>query len=100
MAKVIHFKADQDFLDYIKMLGYQHQPVPKTGKLYFTNKGRGCQITVNLKKKKIRFLNKQGFLVDEGVTFTSTEIDKYVKNPDIGLKTNEEIYQQGYGINY
>ena len=89
--KLVHFIADQRFIDYIKMMGYSHQFVAGTHKLYFTNKSVGCQIVVNLKAKNITFLNKQGFQVDKVVSVDSTTLKEYSNNPNINLWTNDDI---------
>jgi hypothetical protein len=78
MKKLIHFRADQRFLDYIKMIGYKHAHVSGTRSLYFTNNLKGCQIVVNLQARNIRFLDAEGWSVgNTQVSVTSEDLETY-----------------------
>jgi|VirMetMinimDraft_7_1064189.scaffolds.fasta_scaffold02852_6 hypothetical protein len=79
VKKVINFIGDQNFINYIKMIGFNHQHVAKTRKLYFTN-GNGAQIRVDLRYKNITLLDRAGFRVKSSPGFTNMEIEKFAEH--------------------
>lgn len=76
----VNFIANQKFLNYLKMIGFKHQHVARTRKLYFTNK-LGAQIRIDLRGKNITLLNRVGYPVASKPGFNSKEIQDFAKNP-------------------
>jgi len=78
MNNDINFIANQKFLNYLKMIGFKHQHVARTRKLYFTNK-IGAQIRIDLKGRSIALLDRAGYLIASSPAYTSRDIQSFAK---------------------
>lgn len=73
---VVNFIGDQRFINFLKMIGFQHQHVAKTRKLYFTNKN-GAQVRVDLRFKNITLLDRAGFNLYSKPGINSNQVRKF-----------------------
>tara|TARA_R110000796_G_scaffold231853_8_gene349958 strand:+ start:10639 stop:10905 length:267 start_codon:yes stop_codon:yes gene_type:complete len=87
MDNVINFIANQNFLNYLKMIGFKHQHVARTRKLYFTNR-IGAQIRIDLKGRSIALLDKAGYLIASSPAYNNVDIQTFAKT--FKLPTHEK----------
>jgi hypothetical protein len=77
MGKEKFFRANESFVDYIQMIGFQHRHVDSEKQYYVNSKGN--QIRIDYESGIIALLNSRGNVVDYSSTFTNNQIDNFAR---------------------
>lgn len=77
----VRFEANESFVDYITIVGFQKRQVNSDNDYYVNDNGN--QIRIDNSSGIISLLNNKGYTVDFATVFSSEQIDSFAKTGGI-----------------
>jgi len=75
------FIANQDFINYLLILGYKSRPV-NSKKKYYSDK-LGNQIKIDKRKKRITLMDKFGYCVYQSISISEKKLKYFTKHGNL-----------------